>query len=30
MRHFPDNGTPQTIPNSLYLTSAPAFFGTNK
>ena len=23
------NGSPQTIPNSMYLTSAPAFFGTN-
>jgi hypothetical protein len=23
-------GTPQTIPNSLYLTSAPAFFGSNR
>jgi hypothetical protein len=25
----PGDGTPQTIPNSLYLTSKPAFFGTN-
>lgn len=24
-----DSGTPKTIPNSLYLTSAPAFFGSN-
>jgi len=25
----PGNGTPQTIPNSLYLPSKPAFFGSN-
>jgi hypothetical protein len=25
----PGDGTPQTIPNSLYLTSKPAFFGSN-
>jgi hypothetical protein len=25
----PGSGTPQTIPNSLYLTSKPAFFGSN-
>jgi hypothetical protein len=25
----PGDGTPQTIPNSLYLTSKPAFFGLN-